>query len=184
VRDAARNTLGGEVYPNADMQDNVIDAAVNVYTARRGNALYDPADSGAIEKAIEAVAGPLIKRNGRRVPVPPGMTAGTFEHALDNLSRSDLDAAGGAIDRNGTPFDPQELGSRAQLVPLAPGSTRYAVLMPTPDGKGAPVMTHDAGPLVLNMADVGKRFGDAETTRRIDLARGLRDQFLTGAVLP
>jgi hypothetical protein len=184
VRDAARNTLGGEVYPSADMQDNVIDAAVNVYTARRGNALYDPADSGAIEKAIEAVAGPMVKRNGRKVPVAPGMSAGTFEHALDNLTRADLDNAGGAVDRNGREFDPRELGQRAQLVPLGPGSTRYAVLMPTPDGKGAPVMTTDVGPLVLNMADVGKRYGSDETTRRIELARGLRDQFMSGQVLP
>jgi hypothetical protein len=179
VRDAARNTLGGEVYPNADMQDSVIDAAVNVYTARRGNALYDPTDSGAIEKAIEAVAGPLVKRNGRRVPVPPGMTAGTFTHALDNLTRADVDSGGGAVDRNGREFDPRELGQRAQLVPLAPGSTRYAVLMPTPDGKGAPVMTIDAGPLVLNMANVGKRYGETVVTNEINFLRGMRERELS-----
>lgn len=156
VRPAFAGKLGGQVYPDPDMQDAVANAALALYTARRaGNGtLYDPTDGAGIERAIEEVTGPIVKRNGRRTPIAPGIQPRAFSEALDNLTEQQVTAMGGAYGRNAQPIAARDLGDRAQLVPLQPGSTRYAVLMPTSDGKGAPVLTYEGAPLVFDMRQV------------------------------
>ncbi|UZE47911.1 lytic transglycosylase domain-containing protein [Rhodopseudomonas sp. P2A-2r] len=132
VRTALSAKLGGQLYVSADQQGSVIDAALALYTSRRGASgqLYEATDTGAIEKAIEDVAGPIVKRNGSKTAAPPGMTAGQFTGILDNLTDSSFDQFGGAYDRNGKPYSGAFLSSRAQLRQLEPGGSRYVVVLP------------------------------------------------------
>ncbi|KQW22150.1 hypothetical protein ASC80_01765 [Afipia sp. Root123D2] len=150
VRSALASKLGGEIYVSPDQQGAVIDAALALYTARRGSSgnLYEATDTGAIEKALEDVTGPIVKRNGVKTAAPPGMTAGQFTGLLDNLDDRALAQFGGAYDRNGKPFDAAWLGSHAQLRQLQPGGSRYVVMLPSADGRGSPVMSRagDAAP--------------------------------------
>ncbi|NUU41375.1 transglycosylase SLT domain-containing protein [Tardiphaga robiniae] len=140
VRTALSNKLGGQIYVSPDQQGSVIDAALSLYVARRGSALYDATDSGAIEKAIEDVAGPIVKRNGVKTAAPPGMTAGQFTGALDALTDTSLDQFGGAYDRSGKPYSGSFLSSRAVLKQLEPGGSRYVVVLPQgAGGKEVPV---------------------------------------------
>lgn len=164
VRSAFADKLGGQVYVSAEQQGAVVDAVLALYTARRGAAgtLYEATDAGAIEKALEDVTGPIVKRNGVKVAAPPGMTAGQFTGALDSMNQAAFDLFGGAYDRNGKPFDPAWLASHAQLKQLQPGGSRYVVLLPSADGRGAPVLQAPdpntaPAPLVIDMALLPKR---------------------------
>ncbi|WP_445486906.1 transglycosylase SLT domain-containing protein [Rhodopseudomonas sp. RCAM05734] len=160
VRTALSAKLGGQLYVSADQQGSVIDAALALYTARRGASgqLYDATDGGAIEKAIEDVAGPIVKRNGGKTAAPPGMTAGQFTGILDNLTDSSFDQFGGAYDRNGKPYSGAFLSSRAQLRQPEPGGSRYVVVLPQgPGGRDVPVWQSPDpnvpnAPLVIDMA--------------------------------
>lgn len=165
VRSAFANKLGGQVFVSEEQQGAVVDAALALYTARRsasGN-LYDPTtDGGAIGKALDDVAGPIVKRNGSRVAAPPGMTAGQFTGALDGMDQATIDRFGGAYDRSGKPFDAAFIASHAQLKQLQPGGSRYVVLLPGADGRGVPVLQAPdpnvgQAPLVIDMAQVAKR---------------------------
>lgn len=152
IRPALQATLGTQIYPSVDMQSDVVTAAIALYTARRGaNGLYDAADSGGIEKAVTDITGPIVKRNGRRTPIAPGISPDAFRMAIDHLSDRDVTLMGGAYGHNARPIAGVELADRAQFVPMAPGSPMYSVQMPTPDGKGAPVLTYDGTPLVVDM---------------------------------
>lgn len=142
VRNALSDKLGGQIYVSPDQQGSVIDAALALYTARRGASgnLYEATDSAAIEKAIEDVAGPIVKRNGVRTPAPPGMTAGQFTAALDGITDTSFDQFGGAYDRNGKPYSGSFLSSRAVLKQLEPGGSKYVVVLPQgAGGKEVPV---------------------------------------------
>jgi soluble lytic murein transglycosylase-like protein len=164
VRSAFADKLGGQVYVSAEQQGAVVDAALALYTARRGASgnLYDATDAGAIEKALEDVTGPIVKRNGVKVAAPPGMTSGQFTRTLDAMDQTTFDTFGGAYDRNGKPFDPAWLASHAQLKQLQPGGSRYVVLLPSADGRGAPVLTAPdpnvvSAPLVIDLSQLPKR---------------------------
>lgn len=142
VRAALADKLGGQIYISADQQGSVVDAALALYTARRGASgnLYEATDAGALEKALEDVTGPIVKRNGVKTAAPPGMTAGNFNALLDNLTDQSFDQFGGAFDRNGKPFTGSFLSSRAVLRQLEPGGSRYVVVLPQgPGGKEVPV---------------------------------------------
>lgn len=142
VRTALSDKLGGQIYISADQQGSVIDAALALYTARRGASgnLYEATDAGAIEKALEDVTGPIVKRNGVKTAAPPGMTAGQFNGLLDNLTDQSFDQFGGAYDRNGKPFSGAFLSQRAVLRQLEPGGSRYVVVLPQgPGGREMPV---------------------------------------------
>lgn len=156
VRPALEGKLAGQVFPSADMQDSVVNAALALYTARRATSggLYSPTDGDGVGAALEEITGPIVKRNGRRTPIAPGIQPRAFNEALDHLSDREVTLMGGAYGRGGVAIPAAELGDRAQLVPLAPGSSRYAVLMPTPDGKGAPVLTYDGGPMIMDMRQI------------------------------
>ena len=92
IRPALQNKIGGELYPSPEMQSDVVNAALALYTSRRGGAgaLYDATDTAGIEKAVEDVAGKIVKRNGARVAAPPGMTTSQFTDALDRLDKDTL----------------------------------------------------------------------------------------------
>ncbi len=161
VRTALSDKLGGQIYVSADQQGSVVDAALALYTARRSQSgnLYAATDTGAIEKALEDVTGPIVKRNGVKTAAPPGMTAGQFTGVLDNLNDQSFDQFGGAYDRNGKPFCGAFLSARAVLRQLEPGGSRYVVVLPQgPGGRDVPVwQAHDPNacpnaPLVIDMA--------------------------------
>lgn len=157
VRPALAATLGTQIYPSVQMQSDVVTAAIALYVARTGRSgLYDTLDTGAVEKAVEDITGPIVKRNGLRTPIAPGIAPAAFRDALDHLSEREVTLMGGAFGRDARPIAATELGDRAQLTPLSPGSPRYVVKMPTPDGKGAPVLTYDGSPLIFDMSQIVK----------------------------
>lgn len=165
VKSAFSAKLGGQLYPDPAQQKAVEDAAVRLYVARAGGdgTLYDVTDSAGIERAIEDIAGPIVKRNGVKLPVTPGIDPARFIGALDNLSQADLNLMGGAQDRNGTPLLPAEIASHAVLKPLAPGSSHYVVGMrdaKSPDGF-APLFTASEmpTPLVFDMRVLAANHG-------------------------
>lgn len=147
LRNALSNTLGGQLWPDPKMQDAVVDAALAIYTARLGStdALYGAADTGALTKAIQDVAGQTTFRGKARVAAPAGMSASEFNALFDYMDAKALDLIGGAIDKNGLPFDPNWLGRNARLKQRAPGSTEYAVMV----GENA-VFNKDGYPLVAD----------------------------------
>lgn len=163
VKPAFAATLGGQIYVPAQ-QKSVEDAALRLYVARAGadGTLYDPADTAGIEKAVTDITGPIIKRNGARVPISPGLDRGRFEGALNNLSQADLDSMGGAQGAHGAALGAADISRFGVLKPLAPGSTRYFVGMRdrnAPDGF-APIHTQGdpPSPLILDMAALSKRY--------------------------
>jgi hypothetical protein len=156
LREALGNAVGGELWPDPQMLDAVASAATAVYVAARGGnaSLFDADDAGALEEAIEAVTGPIVSRNGVKVPAPPSMTADAFEARLDALTDQDLDRFGGAVDRTGRAMTGETIAGYGILRSLTPGGSRYVVGMPSssaPDGF-APVLTKAGRPLVIDMA--------------------------------
>jgi hypothetical protein len=155
VRAAFQQKIGRDLYPSAADQNNVTEAALAVYTARRGSTgtLYDATDKPGIEQAIEDVAGKITKRNGVKVAVPPGTTEGAFTTALDRVTSDQLNQFGGAYDLNGKPFAASFIGDRALLKQLGPGASTYVVGLPNATARDgfAPVMTYDGTPLVVDM---------------------------------
>jgi len=160
VRAGLQNKLGTDLWPDPAMREGVIKAALALDAARRDarGSLYDNTDTSGLDQAIEDVAGKIVRRNGVKVAAPPGMSAARFNDVLDNLDTRALDAFGGAYDRNGRPFDAGWLGDHAQLRQLAPGSSRYVVMLPSADGRGAPVMTASEipAPLVIDLAALSR----------------------------
>lgn len=153
LRDALASRVKGELYPDPRMQDAVVDAALAVYAADRGTngALYDAGDGDALERAVEQVTGPIVKRNGVRTPAWPGMSAAAFEDALEFDERT-LTMAGGAIDRNGDRIAASTLAARAIVKPHEPGSPLYWVGMPGGSRDGfVPVLNVAGRPLVVDM---------------------------------
>jgi hypothetical protein len=168
IRAAFQSKIGRDLYPSAADQNNVTEAALAVYTARRGTAgtLYDPTDTAGIERAIEVVAGQVIKRNGMQVAVPPSMNGAQFTNAVSRMSNEQLALFGGAFDRNGNPFDAKFLGDRAVFKQMGPGDPNYLVALPDPNARDgiAPVMTADGKPLVIDVKQIAATLPQAELT--------------------
>lgn len=180
VRRVIQDKIGGELYPNPDMQGAVINAALALDAARRADrgTLYDATDNRGIEQAIEDVAGIIVTRNGAKVAAPPGMSRAGFLDAIEHIDQSVINLSGGAYDRNGQPFDARYIADRAMFKQLQPGGSRYLVLMPSADGRGAPVFTaSDAGgvgtPLVIDLRDPA---AVAAERQRVDAAEVLTRQ--------
>jgi hypothetical protein len=155
VRQAFGNVLGGSLYPSAADQNNVTQAAMALYTARRGG-LYDPTDTAGIEKAIEDVTGKIVKQGGQKVAIPIGMTAAQFDNVMSRLTPESLGQFGGAFDRTGRAFDPQFLANRAVLKQLGPGDSNYLVALPDATARDgiAPVITAEGSPLVIDLKEL------------------------------
>ena len=157
ITDALASTVRGAVYLSPDDDIAVRDASLAIYVARRGRteALYATPDMDELERAVEAVTGPLIRHNGKITPVWPGITEGAFTGILDDLRDEDLAPFGGAVDHLGQPFDAAWLGRHAVLLPLELGGSRYVVTL-----GDRPVMTEavDANGqrdvLVIDMAAI------------------------------
>jgi hypothetical protein len=160
VKPALSEKLGGQMFVTPAQQDQVIEAALSLYTARKaaGGQLYDTTDSGQVEQAIEDVAGKIVSRGGRKVAVPLNLAQSDFNAIFDNARPGDFDPFGGAYDRNGQPFDQKWLASHARLQQLAPTSSRYAVMLPTVNGNDGPVMSQGGAPLVIDMDVMARRY--------------------------
>lgn len=162
LRSALASKVRGELYPRADMQEAVIDAALAIYAAERGaNAsLYDASDSGGIERSIERVTGRIVSRNGVRTPVYPGMNEADFDRALD-FTPETLARVGGAIGRNGQQIDASTISSRGIVRALEPGSPFYAVGMRDRSERDgfAPVFDMSGAPLVVDVRTLTKLRG-------------------------
>lgn len=155
LHDALASKVGGQLYPDVREQSSAIEAAKALYVARRGRAgaLYEAPDASVMEKAIDDVMGPIVKRNGVKVPRAPGIAPSAFDAALNRLDDDGLKLMGGARDRTGMPVDPRTIRNYGVLKPLTVGGASYVVGLPdpkSPDGF-APLHTHDFEPLVFDM---------------------------------
>lgn len=165
VQPAFASKLGGQIYPDPAMQKAVETAAINLYVARAGanQTLYDTPDTSAVEKAIEDITGPIVRRNGVKTPIAPGIEPGRFIGALDHLTQADVNMMGGAVDRNGQPVTPSDISRYAVLKPLAPGSPLYVVGMRDTNARDGFAPLFSAGvadggstALIFNMAAIAK----------------------------
>lgn len=156
VRGALQDKLPGGVYP-AEVQGDMIEAAIAVYAAEKGRsgALFDPSDRDGLERAVERVAGRMVKINGQPVPVPPEGER-TLRGGWQDLTQKTLDAAGGAVAPDGTLFDPRFLSRNAHLRTIAPRGGTYQVYLPGPGGQDAPVMTKAGKPLTVDLGMLGR----------------------------
>lgn len=157
VRPALAAKLGGQLYPSPAMQDQVLNAALALYTSRRGRegTLYDATDQAGIEKAIDDVAGPIVKQGGQRVPTGALGRAG-FTDAVGNLEAADLALFGGARG-----YSPAEISRYAVFKPLEIGGTRYVVGIPDPasrDGfKAISTLSEAGAPLIVDLRVIADR---------------------------
>jgi hypothetical protein len=156
VREVLADKLGGAVYPSPAMQETAINAALALDASRRAGkgALYDPSDVSGLDKAIDDVTGAIVKRNGAKFPITPGIPRNDFLGALDRLTAEQVKLQGGAIDREGRELDPRAIADRGILKPLSIGGRYYAVGLPDPKARDgfAPVLDLDGRPLVFDMA--------------------------------
>lgn len=162
VRPAFADKLAGQVYPDPDMQHAVEGAALALYVSRaaqNGTLYADTPDAREVEKAIEDVTGPIVKRNGMKVPISPSLDPGRFTGALDHLSDADVRLMGGATDGAGKPVAASDISNYGVLRPLAIGSPLYVVGMRDARARDGfrPLFTDSASdgtasrPLVFNM---------------------------------
>jgi len=152
VKTALKATLPGLLYP-PEIQSQLIDAALAVYASERGRnaALYDSGDRAGLEAAIERVTGKMVRINGVKVPMPPSVPPAIAQDTMWNLTKETLDAFGGAYGLGGVALDAPLVARNAQLRPLDVQGGRFMVILP--DGRdGAPVITKDGKPLVIDMA--------------------------------
>ena len=158
VAQALKSKIGGEAFPPAMLQD-VITGALAHYAAQRGSngALWDTTDASALERSIEAMTGARLKHNGYRTYAPAGMNAATFEGHLGGIDNADLARFGGAFDGAGAAIKDKTIRADGWFRPLEPGGSRYLVMLPSADGKGAPVLTQDQRPLVIDIGEIARR---------------------------
>ncbi|HZU87932.1 MAG TPA: transglycosylase SLT domain-containing protein [Stellaceae bacterium] len=160
LRPAIAGILKTQLYPSADQQNAVVQAALYLDAARRNarGALYDVDDTSGVRQAVEDVAGRLTVRNGLQVAAPPGMQAGQFAAILDGLDDKDVARAGGAYDRSGQPVTARTIADNAILKQQAPGSSRYWVGVADPSARDGFAPYFTAGelpqPLVFDMAEL------------------------------
>ncbi|MCA3675598.1 MAG: hypothetical protein INF05_11395, partial [Methylobacterium sp.] len=152
VKTALKATMPGLLYP-PEIQSQLIEAALAVYASERGRnaALYDSGDRAGLEAALERVTGKMVKINGAKVPMPPNVAPANAQDAMWDLRKETLDAFGGAYGQGGAALDAQLISRNALLRPLSVQGGRFAVLLP--NGRdGAPVLTKDGAPLVIDIA--------------------------------
>lgn len=159
LRPALAAAFGGAIYP-AEVQKDLMDAALAVYAADRGanGALYDTADQSALRRAVAQVAGQVVKINGHRTVLPRNMPSNVFAKTVRTLSAKDLEPFGGAYDANGAALDPVFLARNAILRPQGVANGRYAVALPGV-GRDAPVLTKDKVPLVIDLRKIAEARG-------------------------
>lgn len=82
--------------------------------------------------------------------MPPSVTPAVAQDTMWSLTADTLNAFGGAFGRNNVPLDARLISRHAHLRPLDVQGGRFAVILP--DGRdGAPVMTRDGKPLVIDL---------------------------------
>ncbi|MBS7703173.1 transglycosylase SLT domain-containing protein [Chelatococcus asaccharovorans] len=165
VRKAIAEALPGNVYPPAVAGD-MIEAAIAVYAKdKAGGATFDAEDGAGLTRALERVAGHLVKVNGAYVPVPVGTADWLVQDGMRRLNAETLDRFGGAIAADGSPFDPAFIGRHAQLRTIEPGGGRYEVFIPLGGGRMAPVRNRVGETLTINLDGLihGSRLDQADT---------------------
>jgi soluble lytic murein transglycosylase-like protein len=160
IRPIIGGELKGQLYPTAEQQTAVVNAAMYLDMARRNarGALYNADDTSGVKQAVEDVTGALVNRNGVQVAAPPGMKAGMFTGLLDHLTEGDIDRAGGAYNLSGNAVPAAEIASNAVMRQQAPGSPLYWVGTRDATARDGfrPYMTggERPGPLTLDMRQV------------------------------
>lgn len=67
----------GDAFPNQEVRERTIEAA---YLATAG--MVSEGQSADVKRAIRLVSGPIVERNGVRLPLPRGMEEGDFEKRI------------------------------------------------------------------------------------------------------
>lgn len=157
VTQVLSDKLGGQIYPSAEQQNQLVEGALALDAARRsaGGTLYVNSDASGVGKAIDDIAGTTITRNGVKVPLPPTMPAADASSLINHFGDRELQLSGGAIDRNGKPMTAADINAHGKWRPLEIGGSRYVIDMPAASGD-APVMNYNGHSLVVDLAMLGK----------------------------
>jgi soluble lytic murein transglycosylase-like protein len=148
IKPALESRLGALPYPNPTWKGDIANAALAVYAAERGRngALYSEDDEDGMNAAIERVTGTITTMNGVKLPLPDGISPGTFSAMMSSMTNEDLAALGGTLGRSGAAIDADAIRNLARLTPLDIGRGRFAVELPT-----GPVMSPGGKPFVLDL---------------------------------
>lgn len=129
----------GDAYPNQELRETMIEAAV---LAQYG---LEAEGSGDLGRAVRLVTGGIVERGGRKVPLPYGMNAETFEQRVRGLTPTDLRTAQVVVaGQKVSTYDFLEKLGDAPLIHAGQG--RYAV-----QAGGGIVQRPDGKPLILEI---------------------------------
>lgn len=114
--------LIGDAYLNPEARDAAIDAALlaNYGLMAEG--------SGNVEQAVRLATGGIVERNGRKIPLPYGMTESEFSQRMQNITAKDIPTTDGKVYVGGNPVPVATLLENFRAVPLLnAGNGRYAI---------------------------------------------------------
>ncbi len=123
----------GDAYANQELRETMIEAAM---LAEYG---LQSEGQGDLRRAVNLVTGGIVERGGKKVPLPYGMNAETFDKRLRALTPTDLRTAQVVV--GGKPISTYDFVQQLGNAPLIhAGQGRYAVqagggLVQRPDGK-------------------------------------------------
>jgi len=115
----------GDAYPNQEMRDMMIDAAVLVQYG-----LQSESGAGDLSRAVRLATGGIVERNGQKVPLPLGIDEDRFDARIRAVTAADLarQLPDGAVYAGGTKLDTAAfLKALPDAVLVHAGQGRYAV---------------------------------------------------------
>ncbi|WKB53023.1 hypothetical protein [Eleftheria terrae] len=129
----------GDAYPNQELRETMIEAAVLTHAGLKSE------NDDDVEKAIKLATGGIVERAGKKVPLPYGMDANTFDKRIRSLTPADIRAEQVFI--GGKPVPAADFLSKVgEAVLIHAGQGRYAVQA------GAGVATDDKGrPIIIEV---------------------------------
>lgn len=136
-------------FANEKVSQGVKDAAYYIAAglAQENGGSILPSD---LKQAIRlAVGGDIVKRNGKKLPIPAGMDAGDFEKRLKAVPKTDIlqQAPGGKVRVAGVEMSAEDFAASLPGQDLAVvGQGRYVVMV-----KGRPVVNANGQPVVIGV---------------------------------
>lgn len=130
-------TAIGDAYTNDEVRQAMIDAAVLAYYGKSSEG------GGDVQEAVRLATGGITERNGKKVPLPYGVTEREFDKKLQGVTAAAFAAQlpDGQVYIDGKPMAAEEFAKKLpQAVLVNAGQGRYAVragnsLAATKDGR-------------------------------------------------